>query len=69
MTADRDRLNCAGLNTLATYEVRLATTPSAATFGLFSGTGFTEDLAIKAARSRGRSRILLVGLDTLYGPT
>jgi hypothetical protein len=38
---------------------------SAATFGLFSGTGFTEDLGAEAARSRGR--ILLVGLDTLYG--
>ncbi len=38
---------------------------SAATFGLFSGTGFTEDLGAEAARSRGR--ILLVGLDMLYG--
>jgi uncharacterized protein len=38
---------------------------SAATFGLFSGTGFTEDLAGESARSHGRIR--LVGLDTLYG--
>jgi hypothetical protein len=38
---------------------------SAATFGLFSGAGFTEDLAAEAGRSDGR--ILLAGLDTLYG--
>lgn len=38
---------------------------SAATVGLFSGTGFTEDLVTRAAHSRGR--ILLAGLDTLYG--
>ncbi|MGH3198201.1 MAG: hypothetical protein ACRDNT_20310 [Streptosporangiaceae bacterium] len=38
---------------------------SAATFGLFSGTGFTEDLMAEAARSRGQT--LLVGLKTLYG--
>ena len=38
---------------------------SAAAFGLFSGTGFTEDLLAEAARRRGQ--ILLVGLDTLYG--
>ena len=38
---------------------------SAATFGLFSGAGFTEDLAAEAAHCNGR--ILLVGLDTLYG--
>ncbi len=37
----------------------------AATFGLFSGTGFTEDLQAQAARSHGQ--ILLSGLDTLYG--
>jgi hypothetical protein len=40
---------------------------SAATFGLFSGTGFTDDLATEAIRGHGR--ILLVRLDTLYGPT
>lgn len=34
-------------------------------FGLFSGTGFTEDLAAEATRRRGQ--ILLAGLDTLYG--
>jgi DNA-binding MarR family transcriptional regulator len=38
---------------------------SAVTFGLFSETGFTEDLTTEAARSRGQ--ILLVGLDALYG--
>ena len=38
---------------------------SAAILGLFSGTAFTEDLAAEAAQSRGR--ILLAGLDTLYG--
>jgi DNA-binding MarR family transcriptional regulator len=38
---------------------------SAATFGLFSGTGFTEDLVAEAARRRGR--VLLVGLEALYG--
>ena len=38
---------------------------NAATFGLFSGTGFTEDLVAEAARSHGR--ILLAGLKTLYG--
>jgi uncharacterized protein len=37
----------------------------AATFGLFSRTGFTEELTAAAARSRGR--ILLAGFDTLYG--
>ena len=36
-----------------------------AMFGLFSGTGFTEDLAAEATRRRGQ--ILLAGLDTLYG--
>lgn len=38
---------------------------SRAVLGLFSSTGFTEDLAAEAARP-GR-RILLAGLDTLYG--
>lgn len=38
---------------------------NAATFGLFSGTGFTKELTAEAARSR--DRILLVGLDALYG--
>ena len=38
---------------------------SAATFGLFSGAGFTEDLGAEATRSDGRIR--LAGLDTLYG--
>jgi hypothetical protein len=37
----------------------------AAKFGLFSCTGFTEDLVAEAARRPGR--ILLIGLDTLYG--
>jgi hypothetical protein len=38
---------------------------SAATICLFSGTGFTDDLAAEAARSH--ARILLVGLEFLYG--
>jgi len=38
---------------------------SAATICLFSGTGFTDDLAAEAARSHGG--ILLVGLGILYG--
>jgi hypothetical protein len=37
----------------------------AAIFGLFSGTGFTEDLAAEATRRRGQ--IMLAGLDMLYG--
>lgn len=37
----------------------------AAMFGLFSGTGFTEDLAAEAARRRGQ--VVLAGLDALYG--
>jgi hypothetical protein len=36
-----------------------------ATFGLFSDAGFTEDLVAEAARSQGR--VLLAGLETLYG--
>jgi uncharacterized protein len=38
---------------------------SAAVLGLFSGTGFTQELGAEAADSRGK--ILLAGLDTLYG--
>lgn len=38
---------------------------SAATFGLFSGAGFTADLA--AAADSSHRRILLTELDTLYG--
>ena len=38
---------------------------SAATICLFSGTAFTDDLAAEAARSH--ARILLVGLEFLYG--
>jgi uncharacterized protein len=37
----------------------------AALLGLFSGTGFTQELGAEAADSRGK--ILLAGLDTLYG--
>ena len=38
---------------------------SGATFGIFSGAGFTQELIAEAARSRGR--ILLADLGTLYG--
>ncbi len=40
---------------------------SGAVFGLFSGAGFTDELMAEAAGSQGR--ILLAGLDTLYGLT
>ncbi len=40
---------------------------SGAVFGLFSGAGFTGELTAQAAGSHGR--ILLAGLDTLYGLT
>jgi uncharacterized protein len=38
-----------------------------AVLGFFSSTGFTEDLTAEAARPGGR--VLLAGLDTLYGDT
>lgn len=40
---------------------------SGAVFGLFSGAGFTDELMAEAAGSHGR--ILLAGLNTLYGLT
>jgi hypothetical protein len=49
----------AGLLTAAGHDA------SAAVFGLFSGTGFTEDLAAETARSR--RQILLAGLNDLFG--
>jgi hypothetical protein len=39
---------------------------TSATLGLFSASGFTEELTAEATARRGE--ILLVGLDTLYGP-
>ncbi len=39
---------------------------TSATLGLFSASGFTEELTAEAMASRGE--ILLAGLDTLYGP-